>query len=188
MIGLHSLLEYPLWYGPFQIAVLACVLLLRRSPEMVPEAKNEPKRPIAQVFVACAATFLIACLSFAAWDYWRVSQIYLESSERDPSLRDNTLAKISNTRLFRNQLLFAELGITPLTVNNAQWTYDTASELLHYSPEPRVIEKVIESATMLGREDEAVLHLARYRAAFPADCATWLRGHREKRAEVAKDD
>ena len=188
VIGLHSLLEYPLWYGPFQIAVLACVLLLRRSPEMVPEAKNEPKRPIAQVFVACAATFLIAFLSFSAWDYWRVSQIYLESSERDPSLRDNTLAKISNTRLFRNQLLFAELGITPLTVNNAQWTYDTASELLHYSPEPRVIEKVIESATMLGREDEAVLHLARYRAAFPADCATWLRGHREKRAEVTKDD
>ncbi len=186
VVGLHSLLEYPLWYGPFQIAVLACVLLLRRSPEGLLEAKKESYGPLARTFIAGATTVLIAFLSFAAWDYRRVSQIYLSAPERDPALREGTLDKISDTRLFRSQFLFAELGLVPLEPSNAQWTYDTASELLHYSPEPRVIEKVIESATMLGREDEAVLHLARYRAAFPADCATWLRGHREDRAETTK--
>ena len=184
VVGLHSLLEYPLWYGPFQMAVLACVLLLRRSPEVLSDVKIRSNSPLAQAFIASFATVLIAFLSFSAWDYRRVSQIYLSAQERDPAMREHTLDKISDTLLFRNQYLFAELGLVALTPSNAQWTYDTAAELLHYSPEPRVIEKIIESATMLGREDEAVLHLARYRAAFPADCAIWLRGHRENTARA----
>jgi hypothetical protein len=49
--------------------------------------------------------------------------------------------------------------------------------LLHYSPEPRIIEKVIESAVMLGRDEEAMAHLARYRAAFPKEHAAWTRGN-----------
>jgi hypothetical protein len=31
VMGLHSLLEYPLWYGPFQIATLVCVVSLCRT-------------------------------------------------------------------------------------------------------------------------------------------------------------
>ena len=52
-----------------------------------------------------------------------------------------------------------------------------ALELLHYSPEPRVIEKLIESAVMLGRDDEALQYLARYRAAFPQEHARWVQGN-----------
>jgi hypothetical protein len=73
---------------------------------------------------------------------------------------------------------FAELSITPLTANNAQWTFDTANRLLHYSPEPRVIEKLIESAVMLGRNKEALAHLARFQAAFPQDYARWVQQHK----------
>ena len=176
VIGLHSLLEYPLWYGPFQIAVVLCVVMLLK-PSLSPQQLNDEKiqsntRP-ASVIIVLIATLLIAVISYAAWDYRRVSQVYLEVSERDPSMRDDTLAKISTTRLFRSQFLFAQLGLTPLTQQNAQWTYDTATALLHYSPEPRVIEKVIESATLLGLDAEAVAHLARYRAAFPKEHAAW---------------
>ena len=139
--------------------------------------KKQENPTLVKVFAAFTAIFLIACIGYAAWDYRRVSQIYLESSERDPSLREDTLAKISDTKLFRSQFLFAQLGITPLTVSNAQWTYDTATSLLHYSPEPWVIEKVIASAALLGLDAEAVAHLARYRAAFPKDYARWSKGH-----------
>ena len=52
-----------------------------------------------------------------------------------------------------------------------------ALELLHYSPEPRVIEKLIESAVMLGRDDEALQYLARFRAAFPKEHASWVKGN-----------
>ena len=111
------------------------------------------------------------------WDYHRISQIYRAPEARDVAYRDDTLAKIRNSWLFANQVRFAELSITPLTQANAQWTFDTAKALLHYSPEPRVIEKVIESAVMLGRDDEALAQLTRYRAAFPSDHARWVQAN-----------
>ena len=47
-------------------------------------------------------------------------------------------------------------------------------ELLHFSPEPRVVEKVITSAEMLGLEDEAASYRVRYRAAFPDAYVRWM--------------
>jgi hypothetical protein len=116
---------------------------------------------------------LLALLAYAAWDYGRVSQIYLPPEARTPSYRDDPLPLIRNSILFRNQARFAELTLSTLTRENAAWTLETSLALLHYSPEPRVIQKVIESATMLGREELAVEHLARFRAAFPAEYAAW---------------
>jgi hypothetical protein len=119
------------------------------------------------------ATALLAAVAYAAWDYHRISQIYLAPQARDLAYRDDTLDKVRGSWVFRNQVRFAELTTTVLKRGNAQWTFDTAMALLHYSPEPRVIEKVIESAVMLGRDDEALLHLVRYRAAFPDEYTKW---------------
>jgi hypothetical protein len=41
-----------------------------------------------------------------------------------------------------------------------------------------VIEKVIESAMMLGREQDVLLHMARMRAAFPDAYAAWSQAQR----------
>jgi hypothetical protein len=170
VILLHSMLEYPLWYGPFQLAfVLSLGLLLRPLPFSNPAAKPW----ISSAARAALALVTIVGIAFAGWDYRRVSQIYLQPEARAEQYRDDTLAHIRSSWLFRDQARFAELTITPLTRDNAQWTLTTASALLHFSPEPRVIEKVIESATMLGRDDLARAHLARLRAAFPEEYARW---------------
>ncbi len=178
VIGLHSLVEYPLWYGPFQMTVGLCIWMLWRRPGLegageAVAADFKPKRPLAQRLIAQAAIVLIAFLGVVAWDYWRVSQIYLPPESRAASFRDDTLAKSSETWFFKDTARFAQLSLMPLTQNNAQQVYDLASGLLHYSPEARVVEKLIESATMLGRLDEAVFHLARFRAAFPQDYEAW---------------
>ncbi len=170
VIMLHSLLEYPLWYGPFQIAFGLCVCLLWRTGDEPPALAAAPG---ARMLAGLLAAILLACCAYAAWDYHRVSQIYRAPQDRDAAYRDGTLSKIRDSWLFRNQVDFAELSLTPLTRDNAQWTFKTATALLHYSPEPGVIEKVIESAVMLGLDDEALAHLARYRAAFPKDYARW---------------
>ena len=68
---------------------------------------------------------------------------------------------------------FAELSTTDLSVGNAAHVYALAGELLHFSPEPRVVEKRIESALLLGHETEADLYIARYKAAFPKEHAKW---------------
>jgi hypothetical protein len=169
VIGLHSLLEYPLWYGPFQLAFGLCLgLLWGAKPGGAPQRNVRP-RPAT---VALAATVVVAC-AYAAWDYRRVSQIYLPPEARAAAMRDDPLPQVRRSWLFRNQARFAELTITPLTLDNAAWTHETARSLLHYSPEPRVIEKVIESAVALRREDELLLDLARYRAAFPEAFEKW---------------
>jgi hypothetical protein len=50
-----------------------------------------------------------------------------------------------------------------------------AERVLHVAPEPRVIEKLIDSAVLLGHEDQARFYLARYQAAFPQQHADWLK-------------
>ena len=175
LIGLHSLLEYPLWYGPFQIAAGLCVWLLCRNPGAARSqtANLEAFRHVALVGTALTATVLIATCAYAAWDYWRISQLYLLPSQRSSLYRDNTLDKLRGSWLFRNQVQFAELTTTTTTADNASQLFDQALQLLHFSPEPRVIEKLIESAALLDRNDEAVYYLARYRAAFAQSHARW---------------
>ena len=177
VIGLHSLLEYPLWYGPFQMAAGLCVVLLWSHPQPRAGAFHISNRPLAPVILAQAAIILIATSIYAAWDYHRISQLYLAPQDRDESYVNDTIGKARNSWLYSNQVQFAELTTTPLDRSTAQYTFDTASHLLHYSPEPRIIEKVIESAVMLGRDEEALAHLARYRAAFPKEHAAWARGN-----------
>lgn len=172
VIMLHSLLEYPLWYGPFQMAFGLCVWMLWPAPRE-PAAGSRSYARAGAAARLVVATGLLAAVAYAAWDYHRISQLYLAPPARDPAYRDDTLDKVSGSWLFRNQVRFAELTTTALKRHNAQWTFDTATALLHYSPEPKVIEKVIESAVMLGRDDEALLHLVRYRAAFPRDYEKW---------------
>jgi O-antigen ligase len=167
VLGVHSMLEYPLWYGPFQIA-LGLALGLLQPPAAARRIPLWPK-PVSALIAALA----LAGAAYAAWDYHRASQIYLPEEERSPGWRHDPLARLGGSWLFRSQVQFAELTLTPLTRNNAAWTYQRAQSLLHYSPEPRVIEKLIDSAMLLGREDVALQHLARFRAAFPDAYAAW---------------
>lgn len=176
LIGLHSLLEYPLWYGPFQMAFGLCAYLLwttRTGSGSGTAQQRGWHAGLGGYCVAVGAAITMLAVAYAGWDYHRVRQIYLTPTQRDPAYRENTLKKISATHLFRQQAEFAELSLTPLTPANALEIYALSSELLHFSPEPRVIEKVIESAVMLRRDEEALLHLARYRAAFPKNHAQW---------------
>ncbi len=184
VILLHSMLEYPLWYGPFQMAFGLCILLLWRQKQPVgaenrlKKASNWPPAIIvrAQSAIISIAIVLLLFIAYAAWDYHRISQIYLAPEARSAAYRTDTLSKIRSSWLFADQVQFAEMLITPLTLANAEWTLTTARQLLHYSPEPRVIEKLIESAVLLGKDDEALAYLARYKAAFPKEHAIWAKG------------
>lgn len=165
IILLHSMLEYPLWYGPFQI-VFGASLGWLLAP--VPRAGRQ-----ARAVALAVAAALFAATTYAAWDYLRVSQIYLPPEQRRAAWRDDPLAAAQRSWLFASQARFAELTITPLTRANAAWMESTAEAMLHYSPEPRVIERLIESATLNGHEDKALYILARYRAAFPREYGQW---------------
>lgn len=175
LIVLHSLLEYPLWYGPFQLALGLCLVLLwsQRGTKL----PNADKATTLNAAWGLIAAGLLALSAYAAWDYHRISQIYLAVEQRAPAYREDTLEKIRASWLFGRQVHFAEFTLTPLTRDNAAQLNAQAHELLHYSPEARVVEKLIESAVMLGRDDEALFYLVRYRAAYPQAHARWAQAN-----------
>jgi hypothetical protein len=150
VVGLHSLLEYPLWYGPFQMAVGLSVGLLWGKPN--DDHTTTHHNEAWSLFVA--SVFFVTCL-YAAWDFNRVSQIYKPVAQRDPIYSSNPLAYAKQSWLFRNQAEFAELTLQPLTASNAQAVYDQAQRVVHYSPETRVVQRLIDSARLLGHDDEA---------------------------------
>ncbi len=175
VIGLHSLLEYPLWYGPFQIAFALCLAWLLLAGQRQDSVSNVPvtvDTSTQRAIVSVVAAVLVG-LAYAAWDYHRVSQIYLPPEQRDAAYRSDTLGQARASWLFADPARFAELTITELTPGNAEHMRALAGRLLHYSPEPRVIEKLIEADLLLSHNEDALFHLARFRAAFPQDYAQW---------------
>lgn len=166
-IVLHSLLEYPLWYGPFQLVFGICLGFLWPGLQ-----KARLKRKAAPSLAVAA--ILMAMVGYAAWDYTRISQIYLAREERLPAWRDDTLAKLQDSWLFANQVKFAELTLTPVSAANAAEVHALAQRLLHFSPEPRVITKLIDSAMLLGLDEEALAQALSFKKAFPREYARWL--------------
>ena len=166
VLATHSMLEYPLWYGPFQMALGLALGLLASG------AATPLRMAGASVRGAVLAGGL-ALVALASWDYARVSQIYLPPERRLRWWGEDAMESAQRSWLFASQARFAAVTLAPLTRENAEWNYATALAMLHYSPEPRIIERVIEASTMLGRDDEPALYLARLRAAFPQDYEKW---------------
>lgn len=171
LLLLHSLLEYPLWYGPFQIAVGLCLWLLWGGRKQMPVTTTPDRRRLHSERAVAAA--LLALTAYAEWDYHRISQIFYPPDFRAPAYRENTLEKIRGSWLFSKQVRFAEYTLTPLTRENAAQMHAMGQLVLHFSPEAQVVEKLVESAVLLDRKEEALFYLARYRAAYPEQYSRW---------------
>ena len=173
LIGVHSLLEFPLWYGPFQlVAGLAVVILC------LPRTIVRPSVKTVQTVQVVLLTFCLAWIAGGCWivsDYFRVSQLYQGPDARPAIYRHLTPQQaIKDTVFFRNPVEFAWLTTQKLTPANAQSMYDMAERLLHYSPEARVVIKLIESARLLGLDDEVAWHSERLRIAYPDAYKTFV--------------
>mgnify|MGYP000246307285 FL=1 len=148
VLGLHSLLEYPLWYGPFQMTLGLAIGVLWAAPD-APAREEAQEGPML-----VAALLFIGCL-YAAWDFNRVGQIYRQAASRDAAYRDNPLHHAKQSWLFKNQADFAELTTQTVTADNAAELYPQALRLMHYSPEARVVQRVIDSGKLLGHDTQA---------------------------------
>ena len=174
VIGIHSMLEYPLWYGPFFLTAMLCVtILLQDTLQFFIQKWSIAGIKYARYAIRLIAISLLCFTAFAAFDYHRVSQIYLQPEERSSWYADDALGAAQKSVLFQSHAKFAELVITPLSRATAPRVLELSSELIHWSPEPRVIEKLIESSVMMGLDDLAAFHLKRYRVAYPQAHAQW---------------
>jgi len=185
-IGVHSLLEYPLWYGPFQLAVLLCLWVLHAFPAEARASDRVADYVLADLRsagarsarwgwpAAWAAGAIGLALAAAAQSYWRVSQPYLAPGERAPAYRALAWDSLRSTRLFAQQVDFAELTLTPVTAENAPRLWALGLQVLHFSPEPRVLQKLLHSGQMLGYDADVAFYARRFATAYPDDYARWV--------------
>ena len=183
VIGLHSLLEYPLWYGPFQLVFGLCLGWLwpgRASTSVfvfasVPASAMEWRAsvPPTRRRSALIALALLAVVGYTGWDYMRISQIYLAADERLPGYRNDTLTKLQGSWFYASSVRFATLTLMPVTHDDALSVHALAERSLHFSPEPRVLIPFIDSAHLLGRDAEAATQARRFKRAFPKEYAQW---------------
>jgi O-antigen polymerase len=166
VIGVHSLLEYPLWYGPFQLASCLAVAFLWRGQQQ----GNGPRWGAARLLIATAAWLALGYIGF---DYARVTQLYVPVAKRWPATLHEHFDSVPASGLFAPQLDFARLLTTEVTPANAPAMQALALRVLHYSPEAKVFEKLLTSALLAGQRADADFYLARFRWAYPRDCALW---------------
>lgn len=166
MIGLHSLLEFPLWYGPFQLALIASVVVLWPAGQAMLKAWHARFRVLGIAG--------LCLLGVVAFDYLRVRQIYLPAADRLSIWRQDPWSAAEQTWFFGGAWRFAHVTSTPVTPENASAMLRSSQSLLHYSPEPRVIEQLVLSARLAGQEDLARWHEAQQSRVYgqPADPGT----------------
>lgn len=173
LLAVHSLLEFPLWFGVFQLMALLAVWQIYVVRRGAGDAAPADVVPPARVRIM-VSSILLAVLSFVAWDYIKVSQLYLPERMRLNRYKDDTFNKTRDTVLFKSHVLIAQIVAMELKPENAELILQGALASLHVAPDSRVIRRVIESAALLGRTDIVELHMARYKAAWPKEYAEWI--------------
>ena len=102
-------------------------------------------------------------LFYASFDFVRVTQLYTAPEDRVWPFASNTVAQASRTPLYQNAVRFAGISTIPLTEQNAAEQLAQAQRLMHFSPEARVVERIIKALQLLGREAEAQQAIAPHR-------------------------
>lgn len=173
VLGLHSLLEFPLWFGNFQSMLGFLIWICWSGRHAI---KNLPPGPISLSTRNrnIIGFFLSLYLIVLAWDYTRISQLYLPYAERLGAYKNDTVEKVKSSIFHKDQVIFALVVATDPDSSNAEVLLNGALQALHISPEPRIIERVIVSASILGRQDLVDYHTLRYQANWPTEYRKWL--------------
>lgn len=173
IVGLHSMLEFPIWYGNFQIMVVLALWLVWPSVRLRLGLSSVEGAGLTLRIRALLVAVMITLLATISWDYVRVSQLYRDPQDRLAMFQENTFEKVRHSIFFKNQILFGQVTTAQPDSQNASLLLEAALETLRISPEPPVIERVIVSAALLGREDLVAFHSERYQSAWPKQYAAW---------------
>ena len=175
IVGVHSMLEYPLWHGGFlYLAGLFLGYLYPVGTEGRVISNYMRWSTHAAKFVAVS----LLVLALAAWQqYARLLPIYKTPFTNDRAVQRTAVAAALSTAddawLFREQLDFAKLGLLDVTVKNAFEVRQLAEKLLHFSAEPRVIQPLLLSLWYLDDQTALNFHVERFCHAFPVAFERW---------------
>jgi O-antigen ligase len=148
LIGLHSLLEYPLWHAPFWLSAALAFGVLAADGSV--QQRRNIWLPRLGWGIAVMAIVL-----FLSWV--RVAQIYLPDTQRWLvfTYQDDWAERNAQSWWFAPHADFARMGQVALTPDNATEELRRAQRVLHYSSEVKVLRRARDAAALLGDEDLA---------------------------------
>ena len=149
VIGLHSGLEFPLWYGPFQM-----ILGLAVGGIIVGQTLGTPgSSPNSNVVKPCSSGSMqqiasrvvvalgLCCCAWAGWDYHRVSQVFQPAVLRSEDCRTAPQQCLNQVVWFHQARDFALLR-QAMAVNDTEQAQALAIRVAHFAPEAWVLAQV----------------------------------------------
>lgn len=171
LVGIHSMLEFPLWYVGFIFLVgFAIGFLLPTMPE-TSLVNEDVKYSTTPAYLS--AVIVVTLSTIGLLQYQQVLQIS-KAPFGDILALKSAVANANNAWLFRGILDYHELGLIALTAENAAATNAKAMKLLHYYPGPLVAGTLIVSNWHLGKTAEVQYHEELFCRAFPLEYSKWL--------------
>ena len=156
MIGLHSLLEYPLWYAYFLLPTAWAFGFALRSTAVVEEAPAKPPTPLWPL-LRCAGFALLAGSVFSVWDYSRVVAIF--SSEPGSPPLEQRIATGQKSVFFAHHADYAAVTSGIVSADPARG-FDRTT---HYLLDTRLMIAWAKSYAERGQLDAARTLAARLR-------------------------
>lgn len=186
VVGMHSLLEYPLWYTHFLIlAALALGLLVR--PEWAASAAARPQR--LPIVIGSASLLIVAGFLFA--DYRLLDRVtWMEIYRREmqvpatPEVRQKIEEAASEVWLFGHKAeLVAMLG-APIAADDLQASIEATDHMLRREVAWQLMGRRAALSILAGDEAAARWHLRRMLGFFSVKSEVvteplyWLAEHR----------
>jgi hypothetical protein len=173
VLTLHSGLEYPLHYMHFWLPFCMCLAVVF-AREGGGVRSSMPLRLLPVAVLPVLALSLLLAAAYAAWDYDRVSQAYNGPHRRTPAPGVNPVEVAQRSWLFAPYAQFAHWMTQEVTPVNAAASVAPLKRLLHFSAEPRVLEKLITALRYSGQQAEADVYSQRFAAAWPQEYAAFV--------------
>lgn len=163
VFGIHSMLEYPLWYAYF-LGIAALLLGLGKGPVFVPKLARW-----GRVFAATVILVGTSNLAFLWMDYRQLEGIFNPAPDQ---LRSTDYSALM-VRLHQNSLLtpYVELSSAlPMAVagENLPGRLLLNGQAIRFTPIPQLVYKQVLLLALADRSQEALTLLVRARRAYPA--------------------
>ncbi|MGV3725713.1 Wzy polymerase domain-containing protein [Hydrogenophaga sp.] len=168
VVGLHSLLEYPVWYLNFLTPTAIAFGVLQANQPVAGSDKPSLHRGVT-AFLG-AVLVLVSTLAFA--DYMRVARIFKEDGRASADLRD--VASVQDTFLFRYYADRALVERVPLTDSNASEMLKVTDRLLREGANPLVLWVRLEAQCRTRDTLHAAETAALFKVTFPRAHAEFM--------------
>ncbi len=173
MIGLHSMLEYPLWYLYFLLpTAFALGLALAAPGGQDPTPNQQDLTPSAAVLpqrlLQAAGALMIAGAAFAGWDYLHIVDIYRSGPRMAPL--DERIAHGQRSLLFSASADYAAATVPA----PSRATLDAARRTGHNLIDVRLMIAWAQSLHAVGETDKARYLVQRLREFHSTAAEEWL--------------